>query len=380
MKMKATHTYKRGGIYYWRRMVKGKLHTQSLDTGEKAAAIAKARALDLALVKEEWDKIFAARLRGPGESDTTVGKVLELYEKNARSLELEDHTARTCRNCLRLVIRRGLPSSKPDDVKVVALTGKLVRGYKAAMLEAFDDEDEQRQQQVKRSTNSILRQARAVFKPAALQLYKDNGLELPDLREFKEEPDFPKCGKDDYRPPSDEILAKTFGAIERLAHGGPIHRNMHRALCLAVGAGLRKSEIAEARWNWFTQVDGQPMLRSSYITKNGSNMDTPIVGEWYRKLQATRPQQANADDLVLQGCATERRETTFRRISRMMRGLGWETEKCVHEFRAFVGCKVAEKHGIEAASLFLRHGAISTTQKYYGRYLKLRTVDVKIGG
>jgi integrase len=167
-------------------------------------------------------------------------------------------------------------------------------------------------------------------------------------------------------------VRKTFAAVDRLARGGRIHQDIYKAVCLATGAGLRKSEISAARWGWFHEVDGQVVIRAAgFVTKNGSSLGTPMLRDWWVKLAAARPAGAGPEDRVLTGGT----DKVFRRLSRLMRSLGWKTQKAAHEFRALVGCRVAEACGIESASLFLRHGAISTTQRFYGRYLKLRDLS-----
>jgi integrase len=117
-------------------------------------------------------------------------------------------------------------------------------------------------------------------------------------------------------------------------------------------------------------------MRSDVLGKNKRVIDLPVIEEWWRRLQAIRAEQlsianGDPDPFVLTGHQTERTEDVFRRVSAWMRKLGWKTEKTIHEFRAYVGSKVAMEFGIETASMFLTHADITTTLRFYGRYMKL---------
>ncbi len=85
------------------------------------------------------------------------------------------------------------------------------------------------------------------------------------------------------------------------------------------------------------------------------------------------------DDYIIQSpTAAARCEEVFRRIGAWMNKLGWQTEKAIHKFRAYAGCQVARRDGIEAASLWLRYHSIVVTQRHYGRYLRAIVTDAPL--
>ena len=179
--------------------------------------------------------------------------------------------------------------------------------------------------------------------------------------------------------------------FEALEKERAANRNRYIAVWLAVGFGLRKSEIAAVKAGWFlrqggtvrlelrgTVVPGQVSKEKS-TTKNGTTWPCIDVsnGAWEKLEPIIAGLQP--DEYVIQcPTATERVEGIFRRVSSWMRDLGWGTQKTIHEFRAFGGCQVAMRDGIEAASRWLRHSSIVVTQKHYGRYLRPKITNAPI--
>ncbi len=373
-----TNLIKRKGIYYFkmRRPGSGGIICQSLQVRNRDVALAKAKALRREVLEERWDRVFGVRAISPL---ATVGTVLRAYVEHAPELEIEPRTAQECAAYLRRVVATVTGVPDPDHESLACLDGeagaRAVRAYKAARLAELakgrsdnEDEDDEATARAKRTVNSALRQARSVFTARALAIYRDAGLRLPNVEPFKTEPGFAGDVKREYHPPGDDVIHATFAALDKLRDGNELERDMYRAMCLAVGAGLRKSEVRRAERGWFVLRDARPWLRSSMVTKNRAALDVPILPEWWARLEAVLP--PNAERILANPS-----DRLFRAIGTWMTRLGWRTQKKLHEFRAYVGCKVAEVHGIEAASLFLRHGEIGTTQRYYGRYLRLKSVD-----
>ncbi len=367
--MKPNFITKRGKVYYFKKRVAGRVVFQSLATGDRALALRKARLLAEDLSKDRWDRVFELRTR---RELASIGEVLAVYEPAAARLQVKPRSSYDAARALELVVRKGLDVKTADAVSTRELTDKLARRFETASVAGAVEQEVER---TKRSAASLLRQARSVFCRDALQFYQDAGLTLPDVSGFRTARVLLKVAKLDYTPPSDPVLAATFAALPALAQGTARERDMFRAVCLAVGAGLRKSEIMAARWSWFAVRDGRPVVCAEYVCKNRSAMDVPMLSEWWARLQSARPAEAQEDSQIL--CTAP--AAVFRAVGKWMGALGWRTQKRIHEFRAYVGSQIAKEHGIVAASLFLRHGDISTTQRFYLRYLTLGNVEVRIG-
>ncbi len=74
--------------------------------------------------------------------------------------------------------------------------------------------------------------------------------------------------------PPDSIISSTFQKVQVLQDDD---RNLFLAFFLAVGAGLRKNEIARARWEWITEVDGQLWCQTDELGKDGQPISVPII-------------------------------------------------------------------------------------------------------
>jgi integrase len=323
-------------------------------------------------------------------SVTTLGQVFTIYRKfigpdrpAAATIELNIHA-------LGQILREVLGQVDVPALPVSACTAELLwkwKELKRAAASAADDDE--RTLQILRSANSRLRQARSIFssnedlrtfyrQSAAVH---DIAIELPDcIAAFCAEAPFGDCSKDEYHAPSDQIIARTFESLQALGKSeSPDDLNMYRAVWLAIGCGLRKSEIAIARNSWFANVNGTIFCRGDVLAKNKKFPEVRVqLGAWDRLRSHIEGKDPAA--YVLAGTLTERSDITFRRLSEWMRGLGWQTTHHIHEFRAWAGCQIAMAPGndIRAAQTFLRHASFGTTEKYYGHHLKIRLQEVRL--
>jgi integrase len=370
---------------------------RSLETNVKDAAIANAKIIIAAARSEKWALLEGTRSSRPLAS---IGECLQVFRQNPEGLKtvtIGKHVS-----ALRCVLRTAgvlSPTATDEDLARLStseLTAALVSRYRAAVVKSADPEDEHDPavRKARISANSYLRQARSIFSRHMLEHYQARGLHLPaDLEKFRKAPGFRKV-RIEYSPPDDKLLMQTFELLERLwttksGKARDRRRAVYTAVCLACGAGLRKSEISRAKWSWFVQRDGSAWVQSDTLAKNGSVVDVPVVSDWWPRLRKIRAYQLRTwraqrrrgrrplDDFLLEGTMTQRTEEVFRWVGRWMRRLGWKTEKAIHEFRAWVGSKVAERYGFALAAKFLRHGDESTTRRFYGRYVKMKEMKLE---
>lgn len=276
------------------------------------------------------------------------------------------------------VVRTASCSLTPDSCSLSTLTARLIYDYKQAIERLAADEDETRRLQLYRSANSTLRQARSIFTPDFCEYYTQvGGLELPEcLEAFRNAPTFKGCPKQEYTPPNDAIVARTFEALGKLENTDP---NLYKAMWLALGYGLRKSEIECARHDWFQTIEGAPYVTGDELAKNRK---FPRIRAQLGGWDKLRPhiEGRPGRDYVLAGTDTERTDDVFRRCSQLMKSLGWETQHHVHELRAFAGCQVAMKspRHLYDAQTFMRHASVTTTESKYGHHLKRHLDEVKL--
>lgn len=342
-------------------------------TTDEATARARLKAMVAAAQAERFDVLDLAKARRPVLC--TMEQLFALYRQGARYIK--PATVKNNINALKNLIRRALGSqTNVEKVSIMDLTPDLMWKWKEAIADSIQAEgvDEHRAQQLARTANSILRMAKGLFTRDMLVYYERQGkLKIPDpLRQFITEPPLKNAGKVDYSPPDDATLAKTFESLETFRD---VDRNLYLAVWLAVGFGLRKSEIAKAKVGCIIQRAGIVYFLGSALAKNGTVPDVSVQQGAWQKIQPFLVGR-NPDEYILTGTDTARNEETFRRVSSWMRHLGWNTQKTIHEFRAYSGCKIAEVHGMTAARQWLRHASTLTTEKHYGRYIRMRIGEV----
>lgn len=342
-----------------------------------------------ALAEERLDALQAINLRS-APAALTVGDLLPHWRQFASTAGISDGARRQYENAMRVIWERATGQTEGwEAIPLETYTPGLAFRYKESV--SAVPADPARAQQLRRSANSVMRQAKGMFSRRALEHYRLVAqLPLPDsLPAFLAAPGFSDTVKEEYHLPADAVVTATFKSLDETQADYP---NRFMAVWLAVGFGLRKSEIAAVRAGWFKRTPQggvQLELRSTVVpgkvaiekptTKNGSQCPRIDAsnGAWAKLEPMISKMQP--DDYVLQcPTATDRVEGVFRGISAWMQGLGWGTQKQIHEFRAFGGCQVAMRDGIEAASRWLRHASIVVTQRHYGRYLRPRVTDAPI--
>jgi integrase len=382
--------------YYFRFACHGKRYQRCLETNDAVEAQRRARLkaqeIKDALARSDYKRLERTKLRQTIVH--TVGQVLDCYPHFVGPDRPEPSTLRLNVHALRQLLREtGAESDAAQDrLPLTHLTSQLVWRWQESkrQLAAAVVDDDERAQQILRTANSRLRQARSVFAGNAdpQNFYLHHNIVLPDnIPAFRTAAPFGNVDKHEYHTPSDQVIVSTFAALEKLcvpsvpsAPCTPEALNMYKAIWLAIGFGLRKSEISVARRDWFHQVDGVVYCRGNVLAKNGKYPEIRAqLGAWSRIEPLVR--DLAPDSYMLAGTATERREDTFRRISEWMRHLGWETQHHVHEFRAWAGCQIAMAvggRGMLDAMVFMRHASYSTTEKYYGHHLKLKLREVQL--
>jgi integrase len=353
---------------------RGRRILRSLETATQAEATKRVFLLVRAARAEKWDALEDTKVR---QDYARIHQVIEVYSQIA-PLTIKERTVRNNVAMLGHVLEVATGSTAWRELSTSELSGRLVRQWKdrfsSLRLRGVPAAElEQARRRCWLTGNSMLGQARSVFAKGVRRLYVDRGLRLPDgLEEFVEEPGFKRLAPD-YRPASDALVSSTFDQVEALREADP---NAFKAFWLAVGCGLRKGEITRARWEWFVDRGGQRWLVTEELGKDGRPIEVPVLANAWRRLAPA----ATAAGPVLTGTKTEVSEAVFRRIGSWMDDLGWESAKKVHELRAWTGSKIAEQHGLEQASRFLRHKDLRTTQKFYTRYLRLKGVDLVLPG
>jgi len=373
----------RNSPWYTDFIIHGRRFHQSLETNVLAAAQQRAISLISEAKRQKWEAPDAPALKKPATIEALTGAYMTFAVQH-----IKERSATNNVSALRqiLAIAFDLPQTPPaaavaatNPLAANVLTAQTIRRFREKFLAArlrdlAGDALERARNVAFISGTSMLSQGRSVFTRQACTHYEDLGLHLPPtVAEFRSEPPFKRVGAD-YMPASDAIVAKTFAAIAEQKDA-----NLVAAFWLATGAGLRKGEIARAKWGHLSLQQGKPWFDSDIPGKDGRPIKVPLLtfaANALKTLRADQPDHAT----ILTGTHTEVTETVFRRIGEWMTALGWESEKKVHELRAWAGSKIIETHGMEAASNWMRHKELRTTQLKYGRYVKVKDIDIALPG
>jgi integrase len=308
----------------------------------------------------------------------TVGQVILLYWKHSA---VAKKTGRN--NALSLLkileVVRGhpkpaelIPFSEVNAAAISAYQSTLVERYTTAAPKDHPAQREARERALRTSRSTII-QARSLFSKRGdidlWSIYRSHGLELPDCIEgFCSAKVRGKSTKIDYKAPSDEVVHRSMDSIELMRADDDVYC----AFWLAIGAGLRKSEIRFCEWDFLKVVDGKPRVIGG-CGKNGDFIDVPIQSRAYMSLVPFKAKweqmkEATAPDGLLNPGPFVIQERWARRLSTWMRGQGWQTRKTLHELRAYLGSQLYSKASPVTAMRVLRHKSIQVTERSYVRY------------
>jgi integrase len=241
-----------------------------------------------------------------------------------------------------------------------------------------------------RTINSFIRNARSLFAPAILRELK--GFDLP--------PALPFAGVDLEDGGSSKYVSK-INAPQLIADARAelkdTHPEVYKAFLLGLFAGLRKAEMDLLEWRMIDFAANLIQLRETewlHLKTQDSADDITVDPEMLAELKAYQPASPryldNRPQFVLVSDRPPRPEAprpvyrskaTFDALIEWLRSKGITANKPLHELRKELGALVATKHGIYAASRFLRHSDITTTARHYaahkdrisaglGKYLK----------
>ena len=268
------------------------------------------------------------------------------------------------------------------------------------------------------SWSKVLRNAAAVFTPAARKLMGRRGLNLPD-NPFSGVEKRQRISR--YQPLGSKILSRIMEDAPFLLQGDPNapdpdagafarqykrtrgknpqwlgfdfrtpHPEVYRALLLALGCGLRAREIDAARWDWIKEWDGRTVLEvpaateGGFSAKSGRGRIIPLQTEVLTALQRARedlspfviggPEPTGKAALGLE----YRRPNTFRALALWLRQRGVEAGKHrghpIHALRKEFGSYLASHFGLFHAQAALGHSDPKITRDYYASPTTLPTV------
>ena len=347
--------YKEPGqdVWYYRVMIHGKRRKRSTGQTNRSAALAKAKIIAREL---RMDGMARSTMKRPGFA--SVGDVLEVW--------LERSPAKTRKNnasALRKWVR-SFAGTEPDAVCMTKLTAENFERY----LRAWPGAPEGRA--------STWRQIRAVFADQPMRWYRQAGLVLPDLTDFRlarAETSARERKFEGYTPIAVEVLAKMDAAAERLRRSSSAEdRRVWAVYALMRACGLRNSETVALRWEWLVRgsknylwrFEGRQLEDASWYAPKGRPGDVPVrrrlLGQLRYALKTRR-----SGFVIPRANATDAEVLSERAINEFVRPFVPERTKAAYELRKQFGSEYCRVHGIEPTSRVMRHQDLKTTWKSY---------------
>jgi integrase len=375
---------RRAGGNWWMLVQHGGRRTKlSLDTPIKAAAAAKARDVYLSILANGWDETLRAyRPERANKSDVTLG---EFLDELAAKADLKAKTREGYAVALRKIVADsfGIDGGKAKydahgggrvawlervhAIKLRDLTPAVVQKWKRDFLGRAGKGDPLAERTAKISVNSIIRRAKSLFAPDALQHLECT---LPKPLPFEGIKFEPRQSMR-YRSTIDpEVLTKK--ARAELAEEDP---DAFLAFLLALGVGLRRIEIDRLEWDAFRWNENVVRIEPTEhfdVKTEHSIGDVPIDRELMAIFKGYHAQSASnfvleTDNLPRPNATFEnyRAQAVFERLAAWLRENGVSARKPIHELRKEFGSMVNRKHGLSAAKDLLRHADIAITASHY---------------
>ena len=342
--------FKRGNRYYARKMYLAKLYTVSLGTEIESEA--------LLLAPER----LLAKIGGPKLALGTVRKILLHFDGAA--IHLRDSTKRCVHQHVGCYLN-GIGETLDSPVASV-FTKAAVRRFFTVRLEGKTHSDRNR---ASISANSVIRNTRSLFSARMLETYP----ELPDCvsewRSVKLLPArMPQYTVADKKPLMKSVIAR----CRALKSSDP---EAYKAFWLALHCGLRRGEIAAARWDWVTPHGILVQPGKSFTPKNGRSRLVPLSEDQIVELQSLK---VPGSENIIDGPSESRSRHIPNRISKIMREEGFTGSKTLHELRKYYGANVATQHGLFAAQRYLGHESPTITSKYYADLIDMKPIEIRI--
>lgn len=368
----------RGGVitesanYYGRLCWQGRDLARDLGTGDSTEAWRRLRSIKRNLEAGRFEVLEQTKKR---REMATFAEVFAIYLQRAK---VEPRTARGNIGAMRKLLRTARPElrDKPDlDLDALPsglLTAELMADFQTAMLAAAGN-DKIARNTAAISANSWRRQARSIFSQDLLIFYRDHT--LPDLDGFMRIKPLPERSSR-FTMPDPSVLTAIRERAGELRSSDP---NAYRAFLLSFGCGLRRGEVAHARWTWIetasvptpTGPQNRRFLRcqisADFDLKDREDRLVPIEDFVFDELTALRLPQvgAEASDYLLTGNLTERYRHTFDRFSAWLQSMGWDRKKKAHEFRKIYNTLVRMQAGADTARSVLGHSSDHVNREHY---------------
>ncbi len=343
-------------FYYYRVKIHGKRFKRSTNMTTLSAAISKAKVIRQQLLEDGQARDSMKR---PGYA--TVGDVLRVWMERSTA-ETRANNRSTFRKWV-----RSFANGEPDEVPMTRCTAEVFERY----LQKWPGSPQGRE--------STWRQIRAVFAKEPMRWYRQAGLVLPDMEEFRAVKGKVKAREKLFKgfvPLRPEVLAEMDAAAEKLRTSADMEdRKVWAVYALMRWCGLRNSETTALRWEWLVRGQKGYLWKFEVHKDEEGNWQEPkgtpgqvpvrtrLLGQLRWALKTRR-----SGFVIPRANKTEADDLSSRRINDFVRP--WfpnagPKDKKAYDLRKQFGSEIALRDGIEVACRILRHADIKTTWNHY---------------
>jgi integrase len=272
------------------------------------------------------------------------------------------------------------------------LTPDRIEAWKLRYVSARTSGDETKARSARNSANTLIRMGKGLFAKRLLKLTA-NRISLPSQLPFDGVELFPRQSM---RYVSTMNLESVLiAARDDLAQND---LEAFKAFVLSLFAGLRRNEADKLRWNSIDFDTGAIRIetQSDFAPKAETSLgDVPIDAELCAILRGLRAKEPKAEYVLSADAAKRtfraartqsaplslkwskyRAADTFKRLVDWLRAHGVASRTPLHTMRKEAGSLICEKHGLFAASRFLRHADIAITAQHYAAQKERVTIGL----
>ena len=367
-----------------------------LGTNNKEEASRRAARLYMILREKGWDaalKQLSPDRNSTPKNQTTIGSFIDIVRPLA---SVRPRTFEIYAYALRKIAReatgakdtsrsgfdpKGLGWRQATDLLLLSkLTPNAVAQWKAKVL-AEATQNPVARQRARRNVNSFVRNARALFSRKILKRLKAKDIVLPSPLAF-EGFEFEVQGNTKYDSKID-ATALLQNARSELAE---TDAEEWKVILLALGAGLRRSEIDGLCWSQLDAVRGEiRIVNHEYFQAKTDGSEGKIfvdpglmaeLGRFQIEPDTTPVVDGNIPFRQSSGRQYYRCQETFERVTSWLRNHGVTGDKPLHTLRKEFGSIICAAADIYTASRQLRHSNLATTAAFYADHRRRVSVPV----
>lgn len=304
---------------------------------------------------------------------STLGQLRDVVELNAGNLGVTQSTAREYMRSLITIVRnvlrmRGNHPRKPRMAEVLAqpmamLNANLLFDFKALRLPPQLQENTSKARSAKLTANRHMRNAHALFTADRVAFLRNKDLHIPDMESFRSVTMFQHATQRYNLPPAAFMFTLVKAIITDLKDEDA---EMYCAALLALHAGLRRDEIAHAKWDWFSDDPTGLVIHvrpeAEFAPKFGLERKVKVSRWLHAELLRFK---AKKGAYILPDYANDQNDAILVRLVAWLKANGITAIKPIHELRKWFGSFFATEYSITTAQRQLGHSTPMVTNSHY---------------